>query len=81
MYAANVKRREAEVFVRKIVTNASWAVRMILMSNTNTLQARYEAAATAIKVAEAKNRGARTMAKLYKALFLVEDEAKLAGAL
>jgi hypothetical protein len=51
------------------------------MTNATTLQARYEAAASAIKTAEAKNRCARTMSKLYKALFLVEDEAKAAGAL
>ncbi len=55
--------------------------RLSFMTNPNTLQARYEAAAAAIKTAEAMNRSARTMSKLYKALFTVEDEAKAAGAL
>lgn len=46
-----------------------------------TLQARYEAAAAAIKNGEARELGRTAMARRYKAFFAIEDAAKAAGAL
>jgi hypothetical protein len=54
---------------------------MPLMNSSETLQARYEAAYRAIQDADAKGRSQRTVNKLWKAFFKVEDEAKAAGAL
>jgi hypothetical protein len=54
---------------------------MLLLMNGETLQARYENALARIKAAEAAGRSERTVNKLWKELFKVEDEAKAMGAL
>jgi hypothetical protein len=48
---------------------------------TKTLQARYEAAAAAIKDAEARNMSQSTVNRRYREFFKIEDECKASGAL